>query len=817
SGGNGHASGGNGHASGGNGLASGGNGLASGGNGLASAGNDALVAAGGESVAPIGRRDAAHMNRLYAIESMPTVTGTIADHRWALAASEIESLARDLALALRVPGVVGGRPGASNAHPWLRAVVDDLQKHPGRSLVVAGDTTSPEVHALVHAINVQLGNTGSTVHVTEPVEARPVLHHASLAELVGDMRAGNVDLLCIIGGNPVFDAPVDLDFAGALDQVGLRIHLGLYDDETAERCHWHVPAAHELESWSDARSHDGTASIVQPLIEPLYHGKSAHELLEALVEVARGEESTEPPLVPYDRLRDTWRRWHQARRAAADAGSATPGTAGAGNGSAGSTAIAADFDTFWRRALHDGLIPGTGSRPRQPRLDRDGVERAAQRIAERAATRRQRAAGTCELNLRLDPAVHDGSLANNGWMQELPRPWTRLTWDNAVLVSPAQASTLGVENGDVVQVTAGERAVQAPVWVLPGHAQGSVTLHLGYGRRRAGRVASGAGVDAYPLRTGDAPWLVDDVVLEPTGERRSLACTQDHNSMAGRDLIRSATIDTHRRDPHWAHAHAHEPAPDDSLYPNFDYDGYAWGMSIDLSACTGCNACVVACQAENNIPVVGKEQVLAAREMHWLRIDRYFQGDIDRPEIAQQPLLCQHCERAPCEPVCPVGATVHSSEGLNDMAYNRCVGTRYCSNNCPYKVRRFNFLQFTELRHTSVSLQRNPDVTVRTRGVMEKCTFCVQRINHARITAKTEGRRIQDGDIQTACQQVCPTQAILFGDQNDAGARVTAAKHDPLDYSLLGELNTRPRLTYLARLRNPNPALDGTHQETDRG
>jgi molybdopterin-containing oxidoreductase family iron-sulfur binding subunit len=456
-----------------------------------------------------------------------------------------------------------------------------------------------------------------------------------------------------------------------------------------------------------------------------------------------------------------------------------------------------DFEAWWRKALHDGLIADSALPVKMPTWKGDIP--AAPSVAAQGS----------DLVFRPDPAVWDGRFANNGWLQELPKPLTKLTWDNAALMSPAVAERLGVQNGDVVELTYATRRVKAPAWILPGQADGTVTLHLGYGRTRAGRTGSGLGANAYALRTAAAPWGGSGLTLKKTGERSRLASTQGHQTMQGRNLVRMATAEEFRKHPDFArdpgdHEAGHQP----SFYAPHKYEGYAWGMAIDLNACTGCNACVMACQSENNSPVVGKAEVLVGREMHWIRVDRYYKGGLDAPETVHQPVLCMQCEKAPCEPVCPVAATVHSSEGLNDMVYNRCVGTRYCSNNCPYKVRHFNFLQYADDRTPSLALVRNPNVTVRSRGVMEKCTYCVQRINEARIQAKTHDRDIQDGEVITACQAACPSQAIVFGNVNDPKSRVSQLKAHPLNYGLLAELNTRPRTTYLARLRNPNPALE---------
>ncbi|MBI4537332.1 MAG: 4Fe-4S dicluster domain-containing protein, partial [candidate division NC10 bacterium] len=416
--------------------------------------------------------------------------------------------------------------------------------------------------------------------------------------------------------------------------------------------------------------------------------------------------------------------------------------------------------------------------------------------------------GNLELVFRPDPTIWDGRFANNGWLQELPKPLSKLAWDNAALVSPATAERLGLATGEVVELETGGRTVRAPIWIMPGQAADAVTVHFGYGRSRAGRVGTGPGFNAYAVRTAAAPWHAPGLMIRKTGLEYPLATTQHHNRMEGRGLIRAGTLAEYQKNPEFARELAEAPEPGPSLYPGFAYEGYAWGMAIDLNACTGCNACVVACQAENNSPVVGKDQVSRGREMHWLRIDRYYAGDMESPAIHHQPVMCQHCENAPCEAVCPVGATNHSAEGLNDMVYNRCVGTRYCSNNCPYKVRRFNFLAFQDFNTPSLKLLRNPDVTVRSRGVMEKCTYCVQRINAAKIEAEKENRPVRDGEIQTACQQACPTRAIIFGNINDAESRVARLKAEPRNYGLLTDLNTRPRTSYLAKVRNPNPELE---------
>jgi MoCo/4Fe-4S cofactor protein with predicted Tat translocation signal len=739
--------------------------------------------------APAGERE---MNRLYAVECSPSVTGAAADHRLPLRASAVEPFARAVAAALGVSGVTPApstqHPAPSTQHPappkWVDAVARDLQQHRGASLVIAGEQQPPVVHALAHAMNQALGNVGTTVLYTDAVEADPVDHLQSLREMVDDMAAGRVELLVIIGGNPVYTAPADLRFAEHLGKVGMRVHLGLYDDETSALCHWHLPEAHYLEAWGDARAYDGTVSIIQPLIAPLYNGKSAHELVAALAE--------QPNRSDYEIVREYWQNQH--------ASGALPAAAGQG------------FEQFWRTALHEGFIAGTALPAKQPALKTDW-------LSADPDPRPPDPSASLEIVFRPDPTVYDGRFANNGWLQELPKPLTKLTWDNAAMVSPATARRLGLsstpgwrggEHGtiyaDVVELEYRGRTARAPVWVVPGHADDCVTLHLGYGRTRAGKVGTGVGVNAYALRLSDAAWFGPGLTLRKTDEHYPLACTQFHHNIEGRDLVRSASLAEYRRHPAFAHE-GQEPSPTPSLYPEDKYPGYAWGMAIDMTTCIGCNACVVACQAENNIPIVGKTEVMHGREMHWLRIDTYYKGDSANPETYYQPLPCMHCEKAPCELVCPVAATTHSAEGLNDMVYNRCVGTRYCSNNCPYKVRRFNFFQYADWDTPSLKLLRNPEVTVRSRGVMEKCTYCVQRISRARIEAEKAGRPIRDGEIVTACQAACPAQAIVFGDINDPDSRVSRLKADPRNYGLLAELNTQPRTTHLAAVRNLNTEI----------
>jgi MoCo/4Fe-4S cofactor protein with predicted Tat translocation signal len=719
---------------------------------------------------------ASDTNRLYVAETCPSITGAMADHRLPSNPREIAAIAMAVARSLEIK--LGAAQSEKAPDPaWLEAVVADLKAHRGSSLVLAGESQTPEIHALVHAINDKLGNVGKTISYIEPVEAEPVDQSESLRTLVRDMAAKTVDAVVILGGNPVFDAPANLEFAQALANVNLSIHLALHEDETSERCRWHIPEAHALESWGDLRAFDGSVSIQQPMILPLYGGKTPLELVSTLAgEVGR------PNL---EVVREYWKGQH------------TDG----------------DFETFWRKSVHDGLIEGSAWKPKTVALKTPEAGFSVTRPAYKTSD--------IDVNFRPDPTIWDGRFANNGWLQELPKPITKLTWDNAALLAPGTAKQLRVNNEDVIELTVEGRSVRLPVWIVPGHAEGSVTVHLGYGRSRAGRVGNGAGVNVYPVRTTDAPWTLSGVSVRKAGQTSALATTQHHQNMEGRDLVRVNSV------PQVATQKA--PAPvsdeleDDTLgltlypgYPNKGPTGLAWGMAINLNACIGCSTCTIACQAENNIPVVGKEQVIAGRAMHWIRVDRYWEGAPENPKTYHQPVPCMHCETAPCELVCPVAATNHDDEGLNVMVYNRCVGTRYCSNNCPYKVRRFNFFQFTDQSTEVLKMLNNPDVTVRTRGVMEKCTYCIQRINAARHDAEVEGRPIGRDAVVPACAQACPTQAIVFGDINDPESAVSKAKKSSRNYGLLTELNTRPRTTYLAKLRNPNPTLE-TEREPQHG
>jgi molybdopterin-containing oxidoreductase family iron-sulfur binding subunit len=735
-----------------------------------------------------------NLNRLYVVETDHSVTGGRADNRLPLKPSQIEAFARAVVQHAGVAGVTGTAPAGSEA--FADAVAKDLTAHRGRAVVMVGDAQPPAVHALAHALNAAIGAVGATVSYMPTPEAVPSEQHAALRELVTDIEAGHVQMLVILGeSNPAMSAPADFKFAEALSKVALRVHSGLFFDETATLCHWHVPATHYLEAWGDARSCDGTISIVQPLIQPLYGGKSAHEIIATL--------SDRPERNGYDVVREYW----MGAKVPAVPGvpAAVPSaTATAAQGApvapvapAAPATAAETFEKTWRKWLHDGFIAGSAFAPSAAVLAAD----VAARITAAPA------GGAIEISFRRDETIYDGRFANNGWLQELPKPVSKLTWDNGALMSPSTAEANGLQTGDLIAVQHEGRTLNVPVWILPGHAKDAITVSVGYGRTRAGQLGNGTGFNAYALRGSSAPWF-GAATITKTGGTYDLVGTQDHWSIEGRNIIRSATLEEFKANPAFVKEMEHGKLDKRiSLYADKEYKGDQWGMAIDMNACTGCSACIIACVAENNIPVVGKEQVSKNREMHWLRIDRYFAGDLDTPDTYYQPMPCQQCENAPCEVVCPVAATTHSPEGLNDMVYNRCVGTRYCSNNCPWKVRRFNFLLFQDWNTPQFKMQRNPDVTVRSRGIMEKCTYCVQRINAARIQSKREDRAIRDGEIVTACQAVCPAGAIVFGNINDPNSQVAKLKSSPRNYATLEDLNTRPRTTYLAAVRNPNPAL----------
>jgi MoCo/4Fe-4S cofactor protein with predicted Tat translocation signal len=717
--------------------------------------------------------DSGKMTRLYVIESTPSSTGAKADHRIGVKAAEVEAFAR----ALSSSGATADFPavGTGDAGEFVRAVVADLQNTRGASVVIPGDHQSPAVHALAHAINEKLGNVGKTVFYSDPVLANTASCNDSLKELVGDMRAGKVDLLVILGGNPVYDAPANFDFADALKNtnIPLRVHFGLYQDETAELCHWHVNEAHYLEAWGDTKAYDGSVCIIQPLIAPLYNGKSAIEMTAFLAGQSQAN--------GYEVVQNYWKSKHSS----------------------------ADFDMWWRKSVEQGFIDGTASQPKQVSAKSGNVT---------ATSSSAPANGDIEINFRRDPSIYDGQFANNGWLQELPKPMTKLTWDNPVLISPKMAEQLKVQSKDMLKIELNGKSLDLPVWIQAGHPENSVTVYLGYGRRRAGRVGTETGFDVYPLRYSATPWIASGKVSKTSGTY-ILASTQGYQTMdAGTDnraIVKTANLEEYKKE---ADFDGERPQDNETLYNETlrqEYaqkEPFAWGMTIDLNKCVGCNNCIIACQAENNIPVVGKDQVNRGRHMHWLRVDTYYQGDRQNPKAHFQPVPCMQCETAPCELVCPVGATTHSTEGLNDMIYNRCVGTRYCSNNCPYKVRRFNFFLFQDWETSQFKMMRNPDVTVRSRGVMEKCTYCVQRITHHRIdwerAATEQEKKTAIDTLETACQQSCPANAIVFGNISDPGTAVSKWKATSRNYGLLDDLNTRPRTTYLAEIRNPNPELE---------
>ncbi|HLU65462.1 MAG TPA: Fe-S-cluster-containing hydrogenase [Kofleriaceae bacterium] len=746
------------------------------------------------------------MNRLYAVESTFTLTGASADHRLPLRSELIKPFL--LALEQRIQGAGGAAsPSKAMAEPkvarFLEVLAKDLAQNRGAAVIAVGPRQPAEVHAIAARVNALLGAQQTVVYTEDPDPERPS-HAADLEALVADMQSGAVDTLLILGGNPVYDAPAGLDFAGALAKVKTSVHLSSYSDETSAACTWHLPRAHYLEAWGDARTWDGTYTLAQPVIEPIFGGRSAIDVLKVFA--GRGDASAE--------------------RLVHDTFDATVGAA-AGLGG-------------WRKALHDGYVPGTAAQPVLPTLAAFQV--AALTPTQTEGTRLPN--GKLEVTFVASPHTYDGRFANNAWLQETPDFLGKVTWDNAALISPKTASELGVQHEEIVEVSVGDRKVEVVAYVMPGQAPFSIALQLGQGRTRAGHVGGltedgvdPVGFDTYRVRNSAAQIAAGGGKVRGTGAKYRLSTTVDHFRLdkLGTDatqkripeLVKEASLEEYRHDPSFVSSNAHTPdiavltspttadSTNRSLYKEHRYEeaSHKWGMVTDLSKCCGCNACVVACTAENNVPVVGKEQVWRNREMHWLRIDRYFAGDPDDPEVAHQPILCQQCENAPCEQVCPVGATIHTDEGLNDMVYNRCVGTRYCLNNCPYRVRRFNFLRWDWMKELDDprakvrALLFNPEVTVRSRGVMEKCTFCVQRIQNAKIKAKNERRPLADGEIRTACQDACPTGAIVFGDLNDDASQVSAGHKLPRAYMLLAELNTRPRHAFLARIRNPHPDL----------
>jgi molybdopterin-containing oxidoreductase family iron-sulfur binding subunit len=715
------------------------------------------------------RHPLSKMNRLYAIESSVTVTGMAADHRLRCRPSRIESMVAwlhdsitgDVASGLRAVDMRTSDLD-ERERAWLCAVTDDLRAHPRRGLVLAGDAETPRTHALVAAINEALGNTGWTTWFTRTPLTGYAAPGADLQTLAAAAHGGEVDTLVVLGGNPAYTACPSGIIADIASRVRNVCYLGLHENETAAAAHWFVPAAHYLETWDDACALDGIRSPVQPLVRPIFGGRSEIEVLAAMAGVHDD---------PYSLLRESWKR----------------------------LGIATD-DASWRAIIVNGVVPGPILPPLLARPRRELIA---------ASPAMKPPSGSVDVVFRCDPKVHDGAFANNGWLQELPDPVTKLTWDNAAQLSPATAHGLGVADGDVLEIASGGTRLRVPCLAVPGHADDAVTLALGYGRRGAERTAAGVGVNVNRLRPADGSPLITGarVALAAGAEAHAFAITQGHWTMEGRDPARTSTRTSYEAHPESVGTKRRQPLAIFDGAPKLDAP-LQWAMTIDLGICTGCSACVVACQSENNIPIVGKDDVANSREMHWLRIDRYREGPVDDPTFVTQPMLCQHCEHAPCEYVCPVGATDHSPDGLNEMVYNRCVGTRFCSNNCPYKVRRFNWFDYNAELAETERLARNPDVTVRERGVMEKCTFCVQRIREAEIAAGLAAERLEGSSVRTACQQACPTRAITFGSLTDGDSEMLRARAESRAYDVLGELGTLPRVKYLARIRNPNPTLE---------
>ncbi|MBC8403791.1 MAG: TAT-variant-translocated molybdopterin oxidoreductase [Planctomycetes bacterium] len=732
------------------------------------------------------------MNRLYTVEPSFTLTGSAADHRMPVRASQVavilSAVQRELASKHHIGTAPTGMPEGGIltqglVSKFVAAVAKDLAENKGNCVLAAGPKQPAEVHAVVHALNIALGNRGRTVEYLR-ANLAPATDPSQLAALVARMNAGSINTLVVLDSNPVYTAPADLDFAAALAQVKNKIHFGLYRDETALACDWHAPKAHWLEAWGDGRSWDGTWTLAQPLIEPLYSGKSALEFVSLLV--------------------------------------SSTATAGDQQVHATFTKAAGDDEMAWRLAVQRGFVTGSAfPRAANPSGSASPLRMTAETMA--AWSNGQ----PLELVFSQDYSLYDGRYANLGWLQELPDPMSKLTWGNAAIIGISTAAALGVKDEDVVELELDGRRIEAPVYIMPGQAPGTVGLTMGYGRTAAGHVAGigtdeveAVGVNAYALRTGNTGFA-GGLAARSTGATYPLASTQDHHiideiGQSGRDhrlgeLIRAADVGEWENHPDFAQHVVHHP-PLKSLWKEFTYEGRRWAMSIDLSSCTGCATCTIACQAENNVPIVGKEDVIKGREMAWIRMDRYFTGDPENPSIQNQPINCQHCEMAPCEQVCPVAATTHSEEGLNDMVYNRCIGTRYCANNCPYKVRRFNYLEFQGQLRTEgneiLQLAMNPEVTVRNRGVMEKCSFCVQRIEAARTESTVNGTGIiEDGAVTPACAQVCPAQAISFGDLNDPTSKVLKNHENDRAYALLAELNNKPRVAFMAPISNPHPDL----------
>jgi len=686
------------------------------------------------------------MNRLYAVESNTSSTGAMADHRLPLESSKMGGFLVSLGQALGISVPTKFQKLAEHAD-WIKVLADDLKKNKGKSVVIAGAHQSAFVHAMVTLINQSIASSSLVTYhsVSAPVQVESLKKFAEAAKK-------GFKTLIMLGGNPAYNMPAELDFAKIIQNTENTVHVSSYMDETSSLSKWHLPLSHYLESWSDAESLDGTQGIVQPLIQPLYDSKGMLEVVHLLAKKTQRS--------GYDIIMDEWKGKN------------------------------------WKKVLHDGV------------LKTSTAVSISSSSANLGSLNSLSAKDELEVTFKPSPSTFDGRFANNGWLQETPQPITKITWDNPALISPALAKKHELKNGQFVELKNGERSLQLPVFIVPGQAKNSITLMLGYGRD-FGSVAKGHGYNTYKLRSMINPDVETGYTLTALPKTVKIASTQDHGSMEGRPLVREATKEHFNEHPDFA-KHMVEHPPLKSLWKEHEYkEGYQWGMVIDLNTCTGCTSCVTSCQSENNIPIVGREQVLNNREMHWIRIDRYFSGNEDAPMIVHQPVPCMHCENAPCEQVCPVNATVHDKEGLNVMTYNRCIGTRYCSNNCPYKVRKFNFFNYTKDTPQVQQMAANPDVTIRFRGVMEKCTYCVQRINEVRTTAKLEERTIRDGEIKTACQQACPADCISFGNVLDPNSQVSKMKQLDTNYSLLEELNVKPRTTYLAKLRNPNPAMKG--------
>ncbi len=704
-----------------------------------------------------GRKNEHEISRLYAVESNYSTTGAQADHRLRLKPSEVLGFAADLARemgALPQGLKILGQDGKFGK--WVKAVAKDLNEHKGTSVVLAGSRQPAAVHAVAALLNSALGNVGTTVEYVK--NDRPAMGE-SIGKLSAEMGSGAVKTLLVLGGNPAYTAPADSGFASNLSKVGSVIYLGAEADETAKTAKWHLPQSHFLESWGDALV-DGIASVQQPLIEPMFETMSAIELLAMMLD-KQGK--------TVELVKAQWKL----------------------------------DDKAWRSALHDGVIESVKPESVKVAADAKAVDAAVVAV--------KKPMSGFEVGFYPSATTYDGRFGNNGWLQETPEPMTKLVWDNAAIISPKTAEGLKVVQGENISITVAGKTVNVPVMILPGHAENCVSVALGYGRKVVGRVGKDVGVDVYPIRTAAGMGFSTQATVAKGTGTHNLVTTQEHFYQEARPIVREATLAKYHHEKNFATAED-EHIDEYSIYGYHKYDqGNQWGLVFDLNACVGCNACVTACQAENNIPIVGKDQVEKGREMHWIRLDRYFSAEgehSDDPQVVYQPMGCQHCETAPCESVCPVAATTHSPEGLNDMAYNRCVGTRYCANNCPFKVRRFNYLNWHKDMEESMKMVSNPNVSVRMRGVMEKCTYCVQRIQEKKIQAKVEGRReLRDGEILTACQQTCPAEAITFGNINDPNSAVSKLKKKDLNYGLLKELNLKPRTSYLAKLRNPNPEL----------